>query len=124
MQRLVLLGLALGLSACASTNRVYVAPQLRDAGEPADTAVAALDSAIGARVAYRALLVGDAGAPEEEDPLLATLALIYAASVLGPPPPSVSAIAWAGHLQWLFVAWGYWLDRHREASAGSTPPAR
>jgi hypothetical protein len=49
--------------------------------------------------------------------LVATLAVVYVANVFGPPPPSVAAIAWAGHLQWLFVAWGFWLDRHREARA-------
>jgi membrane-bound metal-dependent hydrolase YbcI (DUF457 family) len=45
--------------------------------------------------------------------LVALLLAIYAANLLGPPPPSVAAIAWAGHAQWLLVAWAYWLDRHR-----------
>ena len=44
-----------------------------------------------------------------------TLPLIYAASLLGPPPPDAQAIAIVGHAQWLLVAWGYWLDRHRVA---------
>ncbi len=44
---------------------------------------------------------------------LVLLAAIYASSILAPPPPSVSAIAVAGNLGWLFVAWGYWIDRHR-----------
>jgi len=22
-------------------------------------------------------------------------------------------LAWVGEAQWLFVAWGYWIDRHR-----------
>ena len=43
----------------------------------------------------------------------AVLVLIYAANLLGPPPPSVFAIAIAGNLGWLFVLWGYWIDRHR-----------
>lgn len=47
--------------------------------------------------------------------LVAFLLLIYLASVLGPPPPSTSAIAWAGHLQWLLVAGAYWIDGHRVA---------
>jgi len=34
---------------------------------------------------------------------------------LGPPPPSVSAIAWIGQAQRLLVAWGYWIDRNRRA---------
>jgi hypothetical protein len=45
--------------------------------------------------------------------LVAFLLLLYAGSVLGPPPPGVDAIAWAGHAQWLLVAWGYWVDAHR-----------
>ena len=42
-----------------------------------------------------------------------TLAAIYVASVFGPPPPSVGALAVTGLLGWLFVAWAYWIDRHR-----------
>lgn len=45
--------------------------------------------------------------------LVAFLLVIYAANLFGPPPPSVSAIAGAGHAIWLLVLWGYWLDRHR-----------
>jgi membrane-bound metal-dependent hydrolase YbcI (DUF457 family) len=45
--------------------------------------------------------------------LVAFLLAIYAANLLGPPPPSVAAIAWAGQAQWLLVAWAFWLDRHR-----------
>ena len=44
---------------------------------------------------------------------LATLSGIYIASFVGPPPPSVRALAVTGLLGWLFVAWGYWIDRHR-----------
>ena len=42
-----------------------------------------------------------------------TLAAIYVASVFGPPPPSVGALAVTALLGWLFVAWAYWIDRHR-----------
>ncbi|HVN34964.1 MAG TPA: hypothetical protein VMU96_06895 [Casimicrobiaceae bacterium] len=42
-----------------------------------------------------------------------TLGAIYSASVAGPPPPSVGAIEISGFLGWLFVAWAYWIDRHR-----------
>ena len=47
--------------------------------------------------------------------LVATLALIYLGSVFGPPPPSTDAVAWSCIGMWLFVAWGWWVDRHREA---------
>ena len=42
--------------------------------------------------------------------LIAALALIHAANLLGPPPPSVQAIAWVGQAQWLIVLAGYALD--------------
>ena len=43
------------------------------------------------------------------------LGVIYAATILGPPPPDERTIALVGQAQWLLVAWGYWLDRHRVA---------
>jgi hypothetical protein len=45
--------------------------------------------------------------------LVALLATIQLANVLGPPPPSMAAVAWAGQAQWLIVLWGWWLDGHR-----------
>jgi membrane-bound metal-dependent hydrolase YbcI (DUF457 family) len=45
--------------------------------------------------------------------LIAFLVVIHVGNLFGPPPPSVSAIAWAGQLQWLFVIWAYWVDRNR-----------
>ena len=45
--------------------------------------------------------------------LISTLAAIYFANLYGPPPPNTETIAIAGHLLWLFVLWGYWIDRHR-----------
>jgi hypothetical protein len=43
------------------------------------------------------------------------LAALYLGAVFGPPPPSVEALAISGILGWLFVAWAYWIDRHRVA---------
>jgi membrane-bound metal-dependent hydrolase YbcI (DUF457 family) len=48
--------------------------------------------------------------------LVAVLVLIQIANVFGAPPPSTTAIAWAGQAQWLLVAWGYWIDSHRRAA--------
>ena len=39
------------------------------------------------------------------------LLVMHVMNLFGPPPPSVSAIAWAGHLQWLFVLWAWKADR-------------
>lgn len=47
--------------------------------------------------------------------LVAFLLVVYGMNILGPPPPSVEAIAWTAQAQWLLVAWGYWIDRHRES---------
>ncbi len=46
--------------------------------------------------------------------LLALLVAAYVADVLAPPPSDASAFAWVGLAAWLFVPWGYWIDRHRE----------
>jgi len=46
--------------------------------------------------------------------LVMLLVAIYAGNLSGPPPPSATAIAWVGQAQWLLVAWGYWIDRHRK----------
>ena len=43
--------------------------------------------------------------------LVAFLLVIHAMNLIGPPPPSVAAIAWAGHLQWLFIPGAWWADR-------------
>ena len=45
--------------------------------------------------------------------LVLFLVLVYAGNLSGPPPPSVTAIAWLGQAQWLLVAWAYWVDGHR-----------
>lgn len=49
--------------------------------------------------------------------LVLFLLAIYLANLFGPPPPDVKTIAWAGQLQWLFVVWGYWVDKHRIVSS-------
>ncbi|MBI5084591.1 MAG: hypothetical protein HZB13_08345, partial [Acidobacteria bacterium] len=46
---------------------------------------------------------------------VALAAVIYSAVASGgPPPPSAQAVAAAGLLSWLFPAWAWWFDRHRE----------
>ena len=45
--------------------------------------------------------------------LVVFIAACYAANLLGPPPPSVDAVAWVGEAGWLLMFWGFWIDRHR-----------
>ena len=52
--------------------------------------------------------------------LVGFLLVVYAANLLGEPPPSVVALAWVGQAQWLLVAWGYWIDAHRARDVMST----
>lgn len=50
--------------------------------------------------------------------LVIFLLLIFGADMAGgEPPPSVNALAWIGQAQWLLVAWGSWVDRHRQTRA-------
>jgi len=50
--------------------------------------------------------------------LAALLVAIQIGNAIGPPPPSVEAIAWVGQAQWLLVAAAYWADRPRAGGAG------
>jgi len=45
--------------------------------------------------------------------LIALLLISYIANITSPPPPNMTAVAYAGFAQWLFIAWAYWIDRHR-----------
>lgn len=47
--------------------------------------------------------------------LVIFLGLVYVTNFTSPPPGDVKAIGWVGLAQWLFVPWGIWIDRHREA---------
>lgn len=46
--------------------------------------------------------------------MIVLLLAIHLNNLWGPPPTSTRAIAWAAELQWLFVLWAFWIDRHRE----------
>ena len=54
---------------------------------------------------------------------LALLLLFYILNIFGPPPPSERAVAYAALGMWVFVLWGYWLDRHRFVVPPSPPAA-
>ena len=45
--------------------------------------------------------------------MLVVLLVLYFANIFGPPPPNPEVIAWTGMASWLFIIWGYWIERHR-----------
>ncbi|MEX2115285.1 MAG: hypothetical protein WEB37_00240 [Bacteroidota bacterium] len=47
--------------------------------------------------------------------LIIFLVLVYLGNLFGPPPPESDTLGYVGLAMWLFVAWGYWIDRHRAA---------
>jgi membrane-bound metal-dependent hydrolase YbcI (DUF457 family) len=53
--------------------------------------------------------------------LVALLLVLYFGSLFSPPPPSATAVAFAGLFMWILVPWGNWIERHREAR-GTNPP--
>jgi len=49
--------------------------------------------------------------------LVAFLVLSWVGNMIGPPPPDSQSLAYFALLLWLFVPWGYWIDRHRKPVA-------
>lgn len=72
--------------------------------------------AAGAWMYGRATIATDAIGRWSWRAFIAVLVILFMASASGPPPPSVRALAWVGIAGWLFVAWGYWIERHRETA--------
>ena len=46
--------------------------------------------------------------------LVVFLGIVYVANLFSPPPPDQRTIGFAGLAQWLFVPWGWWIDKHRQ----------
>jgi hypothetical protein len=48
--------------------------------------------------------------------LVTFLFVAYVGNVLGPPPPSATAVAASALALWLVPLWGMWIERHRETA--------
>jgi hypothetical protein len=46
--------------------------------------------------------------------LASVLAVLYVASLVGPPPPDVRTLALVSMAGWLLIPWAWWADSHRE----------
>jgi len=57
--------------------------------------------------------------------LIIVFVILYLVNVLGPPPPSLTAVKFGALCAWLFIPWFYWIDRHRPIAsrAESSPEA-
>jgi hypothetical protein len=51
------------------------------------------------------------------------LLVLWLVALLGPPPPSERILAISGVFGWLFIAWGYWIDRHRRVHLAAVSQA-
>ncbi len=47
--------------------------------------------------------------------------VVYFTSLLGPPPPNETALAYGGLAAWLFIPWGYWIDNQRTMRDAVSP---
>jgi hypothetical protein len=56
--------------------------------------------------------------------LCTLLLLIYVGDLFGPPPPSITAVAWVGLAQWLLVVAGWWVDRPLATDTAAMRQAR
>ncbi len=81
---------------------------------PATIAVEVILLAVGVFLYTRATVPRDRTGMVSLWLLVGFLLAINIANLLGPPPPSYLAVAWAAQAVWLLVAWGYWIDRHRK----------
>ena len=46
--------------------------------------------------------------------MIAFLVIINIGNMFGPPPPNTNAVTASVLSMWLMIAWGYWIDRHRD----------
>jgi len=51
--------------------------------------------------------------------LIAFLVLLYLSTLVSPPPPNPTVLAWGGFATLIMVVWAWWIDRHREAKAAA-----
>jgi membrane-bound metal-dependent hydrolase YbcI (DUF457 family) len=71
---------------------------------------------IGAFIYYRATKANNRTGTIALVSLLVFLVVMHLGNLFGPPPPEIGMVAIAGNAMWLFVLWGWWIDKNRSAS--------
>jgi hypothetical protein len=51
--------------------------------------------------------------------MVALLVFFFVGGTFGAPPPSERSLAVTTLGLWLFVPWGWWVDRHRQSITGA-----
>ena len=51
--------------------------------------------------------------------MVALLVVIYLGGMAGAPPDDQRVIGYVSLILWVFVPWGYWVDRHRETATAA-----
>ncbi len=71
---------------------------------------------IGAFIYYRATKANNRTGTIALVSLLVFLVVMHLGNLFGPPPPEIGMVAIAGNAMWLFVLWGWWIDKNRSAA--------
>jgi hypothetical protein len=53
--------------------------------------------------------------------MVGLLLVVYIGGFFGPPPKNEHTLAVTTLVLWVFIPWGYWIDRHRTIALGSRP---
>ncbi|MBP6673180.1 MAG: hypothetical protein KA247_08520 [Bacteroidetes bacterium] len=71
---------------------------------------------IGTFIYYRATKANNRTGTIALVSLLVFLVVMHLGNLFGPPPPEIGMVAIAGNAMWLFVLWGWWIDKNRSAA--------
>lgn len=91
---------------------------------PATIAVELVLFGIGVAIYQRSTMPKDKTGSRAFAGLVAFLLIVYFVNLFSPPPPSSGAVAWGALAMWLLVAWGFWIDRHREPRSAPVTSSR
>jgi hypothetical protein len=103
----------------AGLERVRVAPGLM-AANPLDFEYYPYSHSLAGAVVWSVLLGGRLALWA----MVAALLLILISGFTSAPPPDGRAVALGALGLWLFVPWGYWIDRHRDVIAAAAQASR